>query len=173
MTETDASRTTSDRTERDRPAISLREVHMTALLILILAAQPLEEPPPEPAFGLLHIAPASSEAEAPDWVPMLEPTLGETLYVAPDPVLSEEHVAYAHVVHDGNGLRVDLLLTPLGMALLGEMTTARVGERIAIVAYAELMSAPVVMEPVTGGRAAITGPMTRDFAGGLAEALND
>ena len=119
----------------------------------------------------LHIAPASDECSDPDGVLLIEPLNGDSFYVDPIPVISMEHVIEATAEEDTFGPSVLIVLDEEGTTLLGELTAARVGDRIAIVVNGELMSAPVVQEAVTQGMARITGVMTMEEAEALASAL--
>lgn len=66
---------------------------------------------------------------------------------------------------------VSLTLNDTGRAKFATATTAHVGEAIAIVYDGEVISAPMVQEPLTEGKAQITGNFTAETAGNLATTI--
>lgn len=66
---------------------------------------------------------------------------------------------------------VSLTLNDTGRAKFATATTAHVGEAIAIVYDGEVISAPMVQEPLTEGKAQITGNFTAEAAGNLATTI--
>lgn len=78
--------------------------------------------------------------------------------VEPDPLVSGADVADAQVAMDaGSGLPyVMLVLTSVGARKLESATRQHVGRRLAIVLNDEVLSAPVIMAPITAGRARVT-----------------
>lgn len=67
---------------------------------------------------------------------------------------------------------VAVTFTDEGAELFAEITRNNVGEQLAIFLDGELVSAPVINEPITGGTAIISGNFTPDEARALAENLN-
>lgn len=63
---------------------------------------------------------------------------------------------------------VGIEFTNEGAEKFASLTTANVGRRIAILLDGEVLTAPVVNEPITGGKAVITGSKTLDDAKNLA-----
>ncbi|NBD73750.1 protein translocase subunit SecD [Patescibacteria group bacterium] len=59
-----------------------------------------------------------------------------------------------------------------GTRLFGEITTENVGEQLAIFLDGELLSTPVINEPITGGAATISGNFTPESARDLVRDLN-
>ncbi len=59
-----------------------------------------------------------------------------------------------------------------GGKLFGDITTENVGRQIAIFLDGQVISSPVVQEPITGGSATITGQFTPEEARGLVQNLN-
>jgi preprotein translocase subunit SecD len=74
----------------------------------------------------------------------------------------------------GQGWTIDFTLTGAGSAAFGEVTTrlATTGDALAIVVDREVISAPTVEGPITGGSGVITGSFTEDRAKDLATQLN-
>ncbi|MEK7638622.1 MAG: protein translocase subunit SecD [Patescibacteria group bacterium] len=67
---------------------------------------------------------------------------------------------------------VSVSFTPEGSALFAEITRNNVGEQLGIFLDGELLSAPVINEPITGGTAIISGGFTPDEARELAQNLS-
>lgn len=58
----------------------------------------------------------------------------------------------------GNGGQINIEFTDEGAKKFADLTTASVGKKIAITLDGKVLTDPVVNEPITGGRAVITGP---------------
>jgi preprotein translocase subunit SecD len=71
----------------------------------------------------------------------------------------------------GAGWAVDFQLDQEGARVFGEATTKNVGRPMAIVLDNVVISAPVIREPITGGRGQITGDFTDESAADLAVKL--
>ena len=99
----------------------------------------------------------------------------------------EEIKADGHVILDGTDIQkadavwyqeynvthnaVSLVLNEGGAAKFAKATTAHVGEPIAIVYDGEVISAPVVQQPLTDGKAQITGGFSAEEANTLATTI--
>ena len=89
-------------------------------------------------------------------------------------LLDESAVASATLTNSFNGLPEILLrFTESGAARFAEITRQNRGQRLAIVYEGKLLSAPMIMEPITGGQANITGNMPTPEARALVDILND
>lgn len=98
---------------------------------------------------------------------------GEVLAVNPVPVLTQDDLARAEVGFDQNNQpSVQIRFTPQGGALFGRTTTEMQGEVFAIVYDGEILTAPRIMQPITGGQAVISGNFAMDAATELAVILN-
>ncbi len=74
------------------------------------------------------------------------------------PTLTNEHLASAEITDDLEGMpAVTLVFTDKGAKAFAELTTRIVDEKLAIVVDGTVVSAPVVMEPIVGGKAQIMG----------------
>ncbi len=71
------------------------------------------------------------------------------------------------------GMAVDFVLDARGTRLFGELTSQNVGRNLAIVLDGFVESAPVIREPITGGRGQITGRFTIAEAQDLANVLRN
>lgn len=88
--------------------------------------------------------------------------------------LSERHIARAF---PEPGLldqqpQISFELTPEGRRLFAQATTEGVGRQLAIILSGQLMAAPVIHMPITGGLGQISGSFTLAEAGELAAALD-
>src|SRR5262249_27427888 len=71
------------------------------------------------------------------------------------------------------GMAVDFTLDARGGKLFGDVTTQSVGRNLAIVLDGYVESAPVIREPITGGRGQITGRFDMAEAQDLANVLRN
>ena len=148
--------------------MKIRCIHITVMLVLALASGCTR------TGGIhhpLHIAPAADECPEASWVLLTESVNGDTLYVDPVPIITEVHIFETAVQEEQPGPSVLIVLDEEGTALFGALTAARIGEKLAVVVDGELLTAPVVREAVTDGRAIITGAMTMEEAQAVADAL--
>ncbi|HEU4529000.1 MAG TPA: protein translocase subunit SecD [Actinomycetota bacterium] len=104
---------------------------------------------------------------------------GETKYQLGPVRISGDAIRRATAIYDpggqtgvAQGWQIDFQLTDEGSDRFGDATTELVGRQLAIVLDREVMSAPVVEEPITGGRGVITGSFTEERAKDLATVLN-
>ena len=93
-----------------------------------------------------------------------------------DVVIEGAEVQTAGVAKRKAGRRADsyevgLTLTTEGAKKFADATTANVGKQIAIIYDDEIVSAPVVNEPITGGNCSITGNFDYDTAFNLASTI--
>jgi protein-export membrane protein SecD len=72
----------------------------------------------------------------------------------------------------GTGWQIDFTLTGSGAKTFGDVTTAMVDQQLAIVVDNQVISAPTVQQPITGGNGVITGSFTKQRAQDLATQLN-
>ncbi|BDG59271.1 protein translocase subunit SecD [Caldinitratiruptor microaerophilus] len=98
-------------------------------------------------------------------------------FVDPDgnTVLTGKDLVKAQVIQTGQGrteFGVSLELSPEGTKKFADATTKFVGRQIAIYLDEDVISAPVVNEPIPSGRAQITGNFTAESAKQLADLLN-
>ena len=83
-----------------------------------------------------------------------EPVRWRTHGVRDRPLLDERAIAAASVVHTdfADGPQLDIELTKAGAAKFATVTRAHVGHKLVIAIDGEVIAAPVVYEPITGGR---------------------
>jgi preprotein translocase subunit SecD len=104
---------------------------------------------------------------------------GESKYQLGPVRIAGDAIRRATAVYDagtqgavGQGWQVDFQLTGEGSDLFAQVTTELVGRQLAIVLDREVISAPTVQEPITGGSGVITGSFTDQRAKDLATVLN-
>ncbi|MGF6227000.1 preprotein translocase subunit SecD [Inquilinus ginsengisoli] len=98
---------------------------------------------------------------------------GRILYLQPEAVLSTSDIASAALGTDPFSASpvVELTLTPIGRDRLARATTANVGRILAVLVDDTLITAPIIREPILGGRVQISGLMTVAEATDLARLL--
>lgn len=97
----------------------------------------------------------------------------EVLNVEKTVLLDQSALKSATVEKDALGHSViDIAFTKAGTEKFAEVTRQNVGSRIGIVIDGRLCEAPVVRDPITGGKASISGSFTAAEAKDLAAKLN-
>ena len=87
-------------------------------------------------------------------------------------LLTEKDVAEAAWEMDySDSPAVTVRFSEEGQAVFARHTTDHVGEPVAIIFDGKLLTAPVIMAPITGGEAMITGQFTPQEAAAMAERL--
>jgi preprotein translocase subunit SecD len=106
-------------------------------------------------------------------------TDGETKYKLGPVRITGDAIARASAVYDtgggttvGQGWTILFDLTREGSERFARVTTELVGRQLAIVLDREVISAPTIEEPITGGSGQITGSFTEQRAKDLATVLN-
>jgi protein-export membrane protein SecD len=99
-------------------------------------------------------------------------TAGQPLPTTPEALFNGDQVRSANVSQDQQGRRVVAFsLQDAGSKLFGDYTTQHVGEFFAIVLDGNVISAPSINEPITGGSGQISGGGLGGFARTEAEEL--
>ncbi len=93
---------------------------------------------------------------------------GEQYVVIKKPVVGGENLTDARVSFSDGMPVVSFRFNTLGGRKFGEVTSSHVGERLAIVLDNEVISAPNIQGPITGGSGIITGNFTTKSANDLA-----
>ena len=96
---------------------------------------------------------------------------GETLVISRKAVVTGEHLTDASAAFQDGQAVVSFKFDSLGAKKFGEATSKNVGERLAIVLDNEVISAPNINSPITGGSGIITGNFTIESANELAMLL--
>ena len=103
---------------------------------------------------------------------MLPTENGEQLTLA-EPVLTIRELDGAEVTFEQNAGTwvLNLDLDDVDGEAFGDWTTAHTGERLAMVADDEVLTAPQIQSPITGGELQIAGDFTRDEARDLLDRI--
>lgn len=100
------------------------------------------------------------------------PFIKEMLKLGPT-LLTDNIIKETEIGYEESGLpKVDFTLTSEGSVEFAELTTSYQSKQLAIVFNYEVESAPNINEPITGGKAEITGDFTEKEAEDLAVILN-
>lgn len=105
-----------------------------------------------------------------DYIAMVDST-ARVIYVSPDPEFNERDVATARAFHGEAGSFVEVTFRPDAARRLARVTGENIGQQLAIVVDGKLISAPVIRDPIDGGRAYISGQFTQQQAEELAQSL--
>ncbi|WP_308013064.1 hypothetical protein [Inquilinus sp. Marseille-Q2685] len=130
--------------------------------------------------------PSAAQAAAPDvqlrfaesdpkpGLTRFEDAAGRVLYLRPEAVLSTPDIASATARTDPVSATpvVELTLTLAGRDRLARATTDNVGRILAVLVDETLITAPIIREPILGGRVQISGSMTAAEANDLALLLS-
>ena len=91
----------------------------------------------------------------------------------PESGLTGKYVTRAMVGRDHIGrLEIEVEFNSEGAKIFEQITTANVGNQIAIVIGGKLQTAPTIREPISGGQCTISGNFTRQEAESIAGALS-
>lgn len=106
-------------------------------------------------------SPTGAPVEAPE---------GETIYHT---IMTGAEIDSVNVVANqfGSGYAIDFLLKANGAQIFGDHTTANTGKALTIVLDKQVISAPVIGDPITGGQGTITGDFTPEEANAFAVQL--
>jgi len=109
---------------------------------------------------------------APDLTEMVFEPTGETFYLHNEVPVNQDDVESAAVVMQQGQPAVELILTSRGTKKFEELTAQNVSKRCAMVLNGELLSAPIIRDTISGGRAIISGIFTEAEAEDIAMGLN-
>ncbi|MCB9958490.1 MAG: hypothetical protein H6843_07815 [Rhodospirillaceae bacterium] len=79
------------------------------------------------------------------------------VYIDPQPLMTNDHVDRAEITDQLGPPSIHVILTETGGARFAEVTSAHVGDVLAVVVDDTVVYAPLVMEPILGGSAMISG----------------
>ncbi len=146
-------------------------MRIAAILLGVTLATGLARGQPAPTAPLrvtFHLASADSLA---GWA-RLPAAGGQEYYVSPEVLLDQRSIAAASARAGERGhWIVDVTMNAAGAQLLAAVSQEHVGRRLGIVVNGQLMNAPVIRSPITGGRACIAGAFTPEEARRIAAAI--
>ena len=94
------------------------------------------------------------------------------VFISPEVVLTNADIARAWPQADADGFSVGFMLTEEGALKLARLTKSHIGDNLAIIVDGRAMSAPKIIDEITGGRAIIEGSFTEEEAESIAEGLS-
>lgn len=103
---------------------------------------------------------------------VFEPT-GESFYLHDQVLVNQNDVESAVVVMQQGQPAVELILTSEGAKKFEKLTAQNVGKRCGMVSNGKLLSAPVIRDTISVGRAIITGIFTEAEAEDIAKGLDN
>ena len=125
------------------------------------------QPPPK---VLVRFCLASGTAQD-DYKPTKDER-GQTLYVAPEAVLTEVDVKRASAMESQKRTIILLEFMPLAADRLDRETAVHLGDRLAIFVDDQLVMSPIIRSRISQGKAAIDGDFTKARAAEIVQALN-
>ena len=103
---------------------------------------------------------------------MTVPGSEKPVYISDDVVLSNVDVDSARVVSGSIGPEIEIVFTKAGAERFATATENNINKPLGILIDNQLISAPVVMDKITGGKAIITGSFTEDEAKRIADGIS-
>ncbi len=121
-------------------------------------------PPASPATSGSP-SPSASPSASPSSAPSVVPDADGVQYLLGEPFLTIERIegGKVEVTNEGQWV-INLSLTDDDAEVFGDWTTGHVGEQAALVVDGEVLFAPSIQSPITGGEVQITGDYTRQEA---------
>ena len=113
----------------------------------------------------------AEDAPAPDLTEMVFEPTGETFYLHKEVMVNQFDVESAAVVMQQGRPAVELILTSEGAKKFEELTAQNVGKRCGMVLNGKVLSAPIIRDTISVGRAIITGIFTETEAEAIAKGL--
>lgn len=134
-------------------------------------SDPVKQAPDQSAAPahVITVRLASTEPH-PDYTPVADPTRG-TIYVAPEVVVSNEHIKSAKAAEGQYGAVVDITLTDEGGRKMEAFTEAHLGKLVAMMVD-DCLKSSATINSVVRTRIQLTGSFTIDEAKEIASALN-
>jgi preprotein translocase subunit SecD len=135
---------------------------------------PSTKPASAPVFQLRLVA-HQAEANTEEMAPLKAPQPAQKLHVQKAALLDQTSLkeAFAAVQGPDGEVAITIVFTPAGTEKFAQVTRDNIGERLAIVIDGKLLSAPNIMEAITGGVAKITGKFTLKEADDLVKKITD
>ena len=93
------------------------------------------------------------------------------VYLQNEAVLTTAHIASAKVTTSPYGPQIDIVLTKEGRAVFAKLTRDNIDKPLAILVDGEVISAPIIRAPITGGRAVIAGQFSEKEADRIAKGI--
>jgi SecD/SecF fusion protein len=141
---------------------------MTLMVVVTLtgcATMPREE-----ASVSVEFRPAA-QSPGPGLTEMMATESAQPVYVSGNVLLSNDSVKSARMVSSPYGPQIEIVFTKAGTEAFARATEQNLMKPIAILVEGKLISAPIVREKITAGRAVITGKFTEQEAKRIAAGI--
>jgi preprotein translocase subunit SecD len=96
----------------------------------------------------------------------------DTFYLHNEVLLSEEDIGVASVTTEQESPAVAIRFSQVGTKKFADVTGSNIGRHLGMVVDGSLLSAPLIRDTITVGRAIITGDMSEQEAQRIADGLN-
>jgi len=114
----------------------------------------------------------AEEEPAPNLTEMVFEPTGKIFYLHDKVLVDQSDIESAVVKIQNRHPAVELILTSKGTKKFEELTAQNVGKRCGMVVSGKLLSAPIIRDTISGGRAIISGIFTESEAETIANGLN-
>ena len=142
----------------------------TLLLLMATALVGCATMQNQKAHVKLEFRPGSQSPE-PGLTEMTAPGAETPVYISDDVALSNADIKSARVKTAPNGHQIEIVFTETGAERFAQTTEQLVGKMLGILVDGELISAPRVMEKISGGRAVIAGKFSKEEAENIASGI--
>jgi len=95
----------------------------------------------------------------------------QPVYISEDVALSNADIASSRVVSGPSGLQIEIVFTKAGSERFATVTGNNIRKPLGILVDGQLISAPVVMEKIVGGKALISGAFSQGEAKRIADGI--
>ena len=94
-----------------------------------------------------------------------------TVYISDEVVLSNADIKSARVASGSNGPQIEIVFTKAGAQRFATATEQSIRKPLGILIDGQLISAPIVIDKITGGKAIITGSFSKEEAKRIADGI--
>jgi len=113
----------------------------------------------------------ASQSPAPGLTEMMAAGSEQPVYVSGNVLLSNDSVKSARMVPSPYGPQIEIVFTKAGTEIFARATEQHLMKPIAILVDGKLISAPIVRDRISGGRAVISGKFTEQEAKRIADGI--
>ena len=114
---------------------------------------------------------SGSESSGPGLTQMMVPGSENPVYISNDVLLSNADVASARVIQGPNGPQIEIQFTKAGAQRFATATQNHLTKPLAILVDGRLLSAPILLEKISGGKAVIAGNFSKEEAQRIANGI--
>ncbi len=113
----------------------------------------------------------ASQSATPGLTEMTASGSEQPVYVSGNVLLSNDSVKSARMVSSPYGPQIEIVFTKTGTEIFAKATEQHLMKPIAILVDGKLISAPIVREKISGGKAMISGRFTEEEAKRIADGI--